>query len=380
MTGPPESREPGREPRVAIAVLGRGQGLQRVKNGALVEALRRQLPGAVIWDVKRSRVSAWLGKLRSFHPNRETWRARYFGSAATFRANTRAFRRLVSRQGSEVDVILQVGVTFDAVSVAEGRPVVIYTDYTTPLSARLGRGFRLPFGTKEIRKLVALERTAVSGAAHVCTRSRLVQRSFVEDHGLPGNRLSVIGGGANLTAEPGVKQVGRVLFVGKEFYRKGGDLLLAAHEALRAGGMPVQLDIVTDTRFHDLSRPEVSWHDRPTDDALCALYAKASIFVMASRFETWGDALIEAMNAGCACVVADLPPLDEIVNHGESGLLFEPASAKDLTDCLHRLLASEDLVGKLGRQARYRALERFSWDVVAAGIVARIRSAMVGPP
>jgi glycosyltransferase involved in cell wall biosynthesis len=190
--------------------------------------------------------------------------------------------------------------------------------------------------------------------------------------------MSVVGGGANLTAEPGVKQAGRVLFVGKEFHRKGGDLLLAAHEALRAEGVQVELDIVTDARFHDLSRPAVSWHDRPTDDALCALYAKASVFVMASRFETWGDALIEAMHAGCACVVADLPPLDEIVDHGASGVLFEPASAKDLTDCLHRLLASENLVGKLGQQARHRALERFSWDVVAAKLAAKIRSAAVG--
>ena len=61
----------------------------------------------------------------------------------------------------------------------------------------------------------------------------LVRKSLLEDYGLPAKHVTVIGGGVNLgtlpelTGRPSNRQP-TALFIGLEFYRKGGDLVLKA--------------------------------------------------------------------------------------------------------------------------------------------------------
>jgi glycosyltransferase involved in cell wall biosynthesis len=69
-------------------------------------------------------------------------------------------------------------------------------------------------------------------------------------------------------------------------------------------------------------------------------------------YETFGYSAYEALAAGRAVVASRLGPLPELVQEGETGLLFEAGNAEDLASKLRELRADRDLARKLGRQAR----------------------------
>lgn len=60
----------------------------------------------------------------------------------------------------------------------------------------------------------------------------------------------------------------------------------------------------------------------------------------------------------------------EVVEDGVTGLLVEPGDGDALRDALDELLRDRALAARLGRSARDRALERFTWDACAARCLA----------
>ena len=79
-----------------------------------------------------------------------------------------------------------------------------------------------------------------------------------------------------------------------------------------------------------------------------ALMSDAEIFVLASDFEGFPNALVEAMAVGTPCIATNCRyGPNEIVIHGSNGWLVEPGSVDDLTLALQQLLAAPDLRARL---------------------------------
>jgi len=90
------------------------------------------------------------------------------------------------------------------------------------------------------------------------------------------------------------------------------------------------------------------------------LLASADIFLMPSRWEGFGLAAVEAMNASLPLVVSDVAGLREIVNGAEPGaLLVDPQSPASIAKALSRLLTSSDLRQQLGENSFYQS-QRYS--------------------
>lgn len=85
--------------------------------------------------------------------------------------------------------------------------------------------------------------------------------------------------------------------------------------------------------------------------------------VLASRSEGRPNVIVEAMAAGRAVVASRLPGVQELIQHGHNGLLFEPGDIRELVRCVRMLTGSQDLVARLGAQARQTILDKdLSWD------------------
>lgn len=72
--------------------------------------------------------------------------------------------------------------------------------------------------------------------------------------------------------------------------------------------------------------------------------------------------ILEYMAMGVPPLLPDYEVNREVVEHGVTGLLFEPGNAKALHDQLRRLQTDQELGRKLGIAARERAKNRFSWE------------------
>lgn len=101
------------------------------------------------------------------------------------------------------------------------------------------------------------------------------------------------------------------------------------------------------------------------DDILPAYYAAADVCVVPSHYEPFGLVAIEAMASGTPVVASDVGGLQFTVLPEETGLLAPPKDDAAFAVAIDRILSNPDWRNQLGKQARVRVEEKFSWDGVA---------------
>jgi glycosyltransferase involved in cell wall biosynthesis len=82
--------------------------------------------------------------------------------------------------------------------------------------------------------------------------------------------------------------------------------------------------------------------------------------------EQFGRVAVQAMAAGAAVIASDSGSLREVIDDG--GVLVPEGNLAALTGALRALMADPAQLAALSAQGRQRAIERFTWDAVAAGV------------
>ena len=178
-----------------------------------------------------------------------------------------------------------------------------------------------------------------------------------------------------------------ILAAGTKAHQKGFDRLMPVFAELgrRSSTLHLALLGLTPGRYHgrdqqaellqaladspDLQRrlllPGVS-------GSMARWYARATVFVLPSRYEGFPNVLLEAMAAGCACIASDcLTGPSDLIRHGENGLLLPPqATTEAWVDAIETLLIDPEYRRLLGARAatvreRY-APERLRRDFLEA--------------
>lgn len=80
------------------------------------------------------------------------------------------------------------------------------------------------------------------------------------------------------------------------------------------------------------------------------------IFVMASRNEGMGRALVEAMACGLPVIACAVGGITEVLEEGRAGILIPPGDPEAISAAIERLAADPQHAGDLGRRARRRAI------------------------
>lgn len=93
-----------------------------------------------------------------------------------------------------------------------------------------------------------------------------------------------------------------------------------------------------------------------------ALLNQADLFVLASRQESLGYAVMEAQLAGKPIVAARTGGIPEIVEHGVTGLLSPSEDSEQLKNNLLELLRNHSLSQSLGERARAMAEQNYSLE------------------
>ena len=344
----------------------------RVKYGSMFHALAQEVDLLAVHDGTLRGLPRYLNLAQTFHPNRARWKERFYKNLPAFRLRSRQVRNFLKGWMGKADFCLQLGVMFDASGPI---PNVIYTDYTAALSAKHEEVGRSPFTPDQRRQWLSLERGAFERAHHILTRSELVRRSVIDDYDIAPGKVTTVGGGVNFSALPDLPdRSGRdtctVLFIGKEFARKGGDLLLEAFAQLRSTRPTLYLKMVTAGPVPAGLPLEGVDVIAPTWDraVIARLYEQADLFVLPSRLETWGDVLLEAMAYGLPCVGVRGQSMEEIILDGVTGRLAEPEDAASLAAAMAETIDAPATRIDAGQQARRVVEERFTWAAVAKQI------------
>jgi glycosyltransferase involved in cell wall biosynthesis len=179
--------------------------------------------------------------------------------------------------------------------------------------------------------------------------------------GLPGERF-VRGDGARFRAQqalPADRPI--VLYVGRVAHEKNIGFLLDAFVALRrahpqallviAGEGPARQSLCTQAQQLGLARDVafVGYLDR--EQGLADCYAAASAFVFASRTETQGLVLLEAMAQGCAVVSTAVLGTASILQPG-CGAHVAPEEPAAFARAVSGVLEDPERAARMGEQAR----------------------------
>jgi glycosyltransferase involved in cell wall biosynthesis len=134
---------------------------------------------------------------------------------------------------------------------------------------------------------------------------------------------------------------------------KGVDLLVRAMEGIDAE-LVVVGDGPDDTLVRSLAPPNVSFAGRVPRDELRALYARADVFVMPSRSETWGMAMQEAAAVGLPLIATEAPgAAHDLIEEGVNGYRVPV----DDVAALHEALVKAAADPAWRERARGRTLE-----------------------
>ncbi len=305
----------------------------------------------------------------SFRRDRAAWRARFHTSRRAHRVLSRTLAKRLSASDGQHDVALQV---FGWVA-GQPRPCAHYVDQTR-LMAERGWPQWMPFTRGERAELLMLEREMYRRAAHIFVMGAAARDSLVSDYGVAEGAITIVGGGLSFSdATPAEKlpERPRILFVGRDFERKGGECLLDAFAIVRDRLPDARLDVVGTPRRFDL--PGVVGHGKISDRAeLAGLYRRSRAFCLPSLYEPYGLVLIEAMAHGVPCVGSRVQAIPEILDHGGAGLLVPPGDPGALADALLAVLTDERLASEIGAAGRARAISELTWDRVAELIAPRL--------
>ena len=103
------------------------------------------------------------------------------------------------------------------------------------------------------------------------------------------------------------------------------------------------------------------------------------VVALASEAEGLGSVLLDAMARGVPLLGADAPGINEAIEDGVNGVLFDAGSANDLLEKLRLLVLDAGLRERLGAAGPRRAAERFDIRVVAARTLDLYRKAAGAP-
>jgi glycosyltransferase involved in cell wall biosynthesis len=228
------------------------------------------------------------------------------------------------------------------------------------------------------------ERAALASARAVITTSEWTRRELLAVHGLPADAVHVAAPGVDeAPVAPGSAAGSRLLCVAAVTPQKGHDLLAEALAAI--ADLPFQCvcpgSLDRDPEFAAAVRQRIAaagirdkvhFTGPLTGDRLAAEYAAADLLVLASRGETYGMVVTEALARGIPVVATAAGGVAEALGRAPGGslpgILTEPGEPEALAKALRCWLTSPELRRDLKAAAAARRETLTGWAVTSAAV------------
>lgn len=188
--------------------------------------------------------------------------------------------------------------------------------------------------------------------------SRWVADVLTEECAAPKERVYPVHVGLDLDLWQSAPRVDRrtdrrfkILFVGTDFVRKGGQLLLDVFRARFQDN--AELHLVTRQAPTGLP-PHVHVHSdfQPNDERLRQLYSEVDMLVLPTTADMLPWVLLEAMAMRLPIIATDTGAITELVRHGVTGLVIRIGDGEDLGAAIQTLASNPAMQRAMGERGR----------------------------
>ena len=223
-------------------------------------------------------------------------------------------------------------------------------------------------------------------ASEVIVNSNYMKNEVQRLFGLPFEKINVVPNGINLNIYNGIernyefrRKYARdnekiIMCAGRLVYEKGFQYLIdAAPKILNryndakfiiAGKGGMLNELKEKANYLGIS-DKVYFTGQLTPKELYTMYRCADIAVFPSTYEPFGLVAIEGMYAGTPIVVSDIGGLNEIVEHGVTGMKSYAGNPNSIADSILALLFDYQLAYNIAKNGKAKIKEIYNWTKIA---------------
>ncbi len=223
-------------------------------------------------------------------------------------------------------------------------------------------------------------------SSEVIVNSNYMKNELQRLFGLPFEKINVVPNGvspSNFTVSERDYDFRRkyamdnekiILFMGRLVYEKGIQHLISAmpkilnnyHDAklIVAGKGGMLGELQNEVNSLGLGN-KVYFTGQLSPKQVQKMYKCADIAVFPSTYEPFGIVAIEAMLSGVPTVVTDIGGLNEIVDHGVTGMKSYAGNANSLADSILALLFDHKLCDTIVKNAKQEVKTKYNWTKIA---------------
>lgn len=241
------------------------------------------------------------------------------------------------------------------------------------------------------------EQKSINKAALIFYSSKWAMYSAIRKYKANPNKVKQLAFGANIEHETSIGYINqliekrwqrkneiKLLFVGVDWKRKGGDIALQTVLELRRKGYNVFLDIVgckVPNWIKEISfvrvTPFISKQTEGGVKLLNQYYEDATFFILPSRAECFGVVLAEANSYGLPVITTNVGGLTTAVRYGYSGYCLSLKNFHLIaTEKIIRLLNKEEKYKLMSRNAFSYYLKERNWKVIGKKAVCEMKKVL----
>ena len=341
---------------------------------ANVYDLDASLKGSELFFHKLSNIIAYQGKLKSKY----NFSKRYLKSL-----EENLLHKI--QKIKDIDAIIE---TAD-IGVIKEIPFYLFQDLSIDVLIKHFQEYNHPvpgweiFNLDDLYKRKEWQMRVYAQCAGVFAESKWLAHSLVEDTGISPEKVHVVDLGINVKPELTYhsfdeknKQVKTIFFIGRDFFRKGGHLVVEAFKLLRKNYSKKCKLIIAGPKSWPLTGriPEgVHYIGDASWENIRKYFQTSDVFCMPSYFEG-GYAIVfpEALSFGIPCIGRNIQGMSEIIKPGTNGYLLNSDSIDELAELIIKVIEDDKMKSGVERMSKSYQ-DYYSWDRVASDMVKIIK-------
>lgn len=265
-------------------------------------------------------------------------------------------------------------------------PIVLWTDavYASLIGFYPGLSYH---SATTIREANAMTAESLSRCKLAIFSSDWAANNALELYGASKEKVKVVPFGANIDFHPSLNEIRamlktrprdkvKLLFLGKEWYRKGADIVLKVAKNLHAAGQPVELNMVgCQPPAHEEIPPYVnclgyiSKSSAEGMNKIMQLLSSSHFLFVPSRAEAFGIVFCEANAFGVPCLTSYVGGISTIVKKNVNGMTFSlEAEPREYSEYIMDLMQNYGRYEELALSSFQEFETRLNWRVAAAEV------------
>lgn len=294
---------------------------------------------------------------------------------------------IVAKKHAKVVAERLKGQSFDLIVAPIGTPEIAFLETDIPIVIVEGATFSLlnnyyPEFSNYLkwaeRQAYSIESEAYKKASVLIFPSEWAARSAIEDNHVEKQKVHVVPHGANLEERPLGEIVDKkkksdrckLLFVGVEWERKGGDIAVETLLCLEEMGVQAELTVCGSVPPQSFAHeritviPFLNKNDERQRRELEQLYIKSDFLLVPSRQEVYGLVFCEASAFGLPSITTNTGGIRSAVREGENGFTLPPTARGDeYAKIIAEIYNDDQRYFKLVKSSRAIFEKYLNWDV-----------------